>query len=207
MTLKDIPWYGQIAAAAIITGLLVFSQFKMAPLNLQEKKARIETLKKELEGKQAEIQKGEAAAAEKAKLERDIAALELKLADLRQILPTQPELGDLLKWIKSLADQTNLDLRLFSPGALGDREFLREQPIKMDVIGNYHQLGMFFDRVGKYARIINIENVRVIPNPDRTVRATIQASFMAKTYIFREDLPSDASAEEPPKSGKKGGGR
>lgn len=207
MTLKNIPWYGQIGAAAVVTGLLVFSQFKMAPLELQAKKARIETLKKDLEGKQAEIQKGEAAAAEKVKLERDIAALEQKLADLRQILPTQPELGDLLKWIKSLADQTNLDLRLFNPGSLADQEFLREQPIRMDVIGNYHQLGLFFDRVGKYARIINIENVRVIPNPDRTVRATIQASFLAKTYIFREDLPANAPAEEPAKGAKKRGGQ
>ena len=56
----------------------------------------------------------------------------------------------------------------------------------MEVYGNYHQLGMFFDRVSKYARIINVENVRVQPNRNRESRSTIQSKFVAKTYIYNE---------------------
>jgi type IV pilus assembly protein PilO len=197
MTFKSLPWWGQIGLAAAGAGLIVFSQYKWAPANLAAQKAQIVQLKESLEKKEAEIAKGTQALAKQEQLARDIAALERKLADLRQILPTQPELGDLLKWIKALADQTNLELRVFGPGSAQEQEFLREQPIRMEVHGNYHQLGMFFDRVSKYARIINVENVKITPNSDRKVRATIVSSFVAKTYIYRDE------AEE--KEKKKGG--
>src|SRR5256885_3901486 len=44
-------------------------------------------------------------------LEAEIARLRKTLADLKEILPTEPESGELLKWIKNLADQSNLDLK------------------------------------------------------------------------------------------------
>lgn len=187
MTFKSLPWWGQIALAAAGAGLIVFSQYKWAPANLSAQQSKIAQLKDSLEKKEAEIAKGKQALAKQEQLARDIATLERKLADLRQILPTQPELGDLLKWIKALADQTNLELRVFGPGSAQEQEFLREQPIRMEVHGNYHQLGMFFDRVSKYARIINIENVKITPNSDRKVRATIVSSFVAKTYVYRDE--------------------
>jgi len=197
MNFKSLPWWGQIGLAVAGAGLIVFSQYKWAPANLSAQKTQIVQLKESLEKKEAEIAKGKQALAKQEQLARDIATLERKLADLRQILPTQPELGDLLKWIKALADQTNLELRVFGPGSAQEQEFLREQPIRMEVHGNYHQLGMFFDRVSKYARIINVENVKITPNSDRKVRATIVSSFVAKTYVYRDE------AEE--KEKKKGG--
>ena len=57
----------------------------------------------------------------------------------------------------------------------------------MQVVGNYHQLGLFYDRISKYARIINVEDVRINPNMDRKVKATIRADFVAKTYIYKEE--------------------
>jgi type IV pilus assembly protein PilO len=186
MDLKNLPWWGQALLALAFCGALVFSQYKMAPLNLGAKQRRIENLESKLAQTQAQIHKGRQAQAKLDELQRDIAALERKLTDLRQILPTEPELGDLLKWIKSLADQTNLELEIFNPQSLTDVEFLREQPIQMQVAGTYHQLGMFFDRISKYARIINVENVNVSPAGRGTARATIGATFTAKTFIYRE---------------------
>ena len=190
MDLKNLPWWGRLLLAAVICGGLIFSQYQMMPLELNRKTKLINTKTEELDRLQADILKGKQAQAQLDELQRDIAALEQKLTDLRQILPTQPELGDLLKWIKALADQTNLELQVFNPQGLTEQEFLREQPIRMEVIGNYHQLGMFFDRVSKYARIINVENVGIKPAPDRrdtSIKATIGASFTAKTFIYRED--------------------
>ncbi len=192
MKLKDIPWWGQLALAAAVGAILIFSQFKMGPGDFSKKQKKITGLTETLEKKQAEIRKGRQAVAKLDRLERDIASLENKLTDLRQILPTEPEMGDLLKWIKSLADQTNLDLKTFHPGARIEREFLLEQPIKMQVAGSYHQLGMFFDRISKYARIINVEGVRINPNRNRTgsrraIQTTILSQFVAKTYIYHED--------------------
>ncbi len=205
MNFKNLPWWGQIALAAAGAGVLIFSQYKWAPANLSKQASEIVRLKDTLESKEAEIAKGKQALAKQEELARDIAALERKLVDLRQILPTQPELGDLLKWIKALADQTNLELRVFGPSAAVEQEFLREQPIRMEVAGNYHQLGMFFDRVSKYARIINVENVKITPNKDRKVRATIASGFTAKTYIYRDEPEEKAAAPATVKKKRKGG--
>jgi len=188
MDFKNMPWWGHLIMAAVVGAGLIWMGYSMAPANLSAKKAKIEDLTTRIEDTQAKIRQGKLALAKLDELERDIAALELKLADLKAILPTEPELGDLLKWIKSLSDQANLDLRLFNPQPLQELELLKEQPIRMNVVGTYHQLGMFFDRVSKHARIINVENVRITPNTNRSVRgATIAASFVAKTFIFRED--------------------
>lgn len=189
MNLKELPWWGKLLLVSVACGGVAFSQYKMAPLALNEKQARIEKASERLEKNRANILKGRQAQAQLDELQRDIASLERKLGDLRQILPTAPELGDLLKWIKALADQTNLGLEIFNPQGLADQEFLREQPIRMEVFGSYHQLGLFFDRISKYQRIINIENVVVNPAGKKVVdpTQTIKASFTAKTYIYRDE--------------------
>ncbi|MDH3283234.1 MAG: type 4a pilus biogenesis protein PilO [Acidobacteriota bacterium] len=195
MSLKNLPWWGYIVGASVVALVIWWFGSNFAPADLTRKGKQVANLEQQLEKKQAEIRKAKQAVAKIDELEREIADLELKLADLKQILPTSAEMGDLLKWIKSLADQTNLDLRVFNPQGPKDQEFLREQPISMEVFGNYHQLGMFFDRVSKYARIINVENVNVGPNKARGVRSSIAAKFVAKTYIYNE-----------PKDGSSGGG-
>ncbi len=187
LSMKNMPPWTQLVFAAAFSAAVVLSQFKFPPGEFVKKQQEIKKLETTLESKQAEIRKGRAAVAKLEELQRDIVSLERKLEDLKQILPTAPEMGDLLKWIKSLSDQTNLELQTFVPLALTDQEFLREQPITMEVIGNYHQLGLFFDRISKYARIINVENVRMAPNPDRQIRATIRADFVAKTFIYRDE--------------------
>jgi type IV pilus assembly protein PilO len=187
MNLKTMPWWGQIVLAAVAAGAIIYSQYKMAPLALSDKSREITELERTLAEKQKKVEQGIAAQRQLEDLKRDIASLNQKLGDLKQILPTQPELGDLLSWVKSQADSTNLDLRVFSPGAPSDQQFLRELPIRMEVTGNYHQLGMFFDRIGAYTRIINVEGVRIQANADRQIQATIQASFTAKTYVFRDE--------------------
>ncbi len=196
MDFKNMPWWGHLLLALAVTAALVWSQYQWAPAGLNEKKVKVADLQKKLDDKESRIRVGRRAVAKLDELERDIAALELKLVDLKRILPTEPELGDLLKWIKSLADQANLDLRLFNPQPLQEGELLKEQPIKMDVVGRYHQLGVFFDRISKHARIINVEGVSIQATRDQSVRdATVAASFVAKTFIFREDQPAAEGGE------------
>lgn len=195
MDLKNLPWWGHLILAVVVSLVLVWVAHKMAPASLSAKSKQVENLQSTYEKKQIEIRKGRQATAKLDELERDIAALELKLADLKQILPTEPEVGDLLRWIKSLADQTNLDLRTFNPGSLVELELVKEQPIQMDVVGTYHQLGLFFDRVSKHARIINVENVKIKPAKDKSVRgATISAEFTAKTFIYRDPMTSGGAS-------------
>ena len=88
-----------------------------------------------------------------------------------------------------MSDQSNLELKTFAPGTLKPVDFYKEFPIEMDVVGRYHDLGIFLDRVSKYSRIINVDNLRMsaLPNGgDKTIRAT----FTATTFVYDDKAAS-----------------
>ena len=67
-------------------------------------------------------------------------------------------------------------------GALRPVEFYREFPINMDVVGDYHDLGVFFDRISKYSRIINVDNVQIGANSSG--KGSIHSTFTATTFVY-----------------------
>ena len=62
-------------------------------------------------------------------------------------------------------------------------EFYKEFPIQMDVVGRYHDLGIFLDRVSKYSRIINVDNLNMAARKGAGDK-TIRANFTAKTFVY-----------------------
>ena len=106
--------------------------------DLEAMRAEVQQLETDYAAKQQEIRKGQAIEQRLPEFEREIEALERKLGDVKQILPTQQETGDLLAWIKNLGDQSNLDLKSFAPGSLKPVDFYRELPIDMQVVTRYH---------------------------------------------------------------------
>jgi type IV pilus assembly protein PilO len=86
--------------------------------------------------------------------------------------------------VKNLTDQSNLDLMQFNPGSLRTREFYQEFPIMMEVRGDYHDLGVFFDRISKYSRIINVSGVNI--NRNKKSARSIRSTFTATTFVYDE---------------------
>ncbi|HKV09379.1 MAG TPA: type 4a pilus biogenesis protein PilO, partial [Thermoanaerobaculia bacterium] len=107
--------------------------------------------------------------------------------------------------IRSLAEQGDFTLKRFTPGLLTDKEFFSEWPIAIAVDGSYHNLALFFDRISRFSRIINIEDLTVsaMQRPDSP--HTITAQFTAKTFVYKEPEPEVADDEDDKGAkGKKG---
>ena len=119
--------------------------------------------------------------------------LQVKLNDLLAILPTTPETGELLKWVKNLTDQSNLDLKRFNPQPLKAVEFYKEFPIQMEIEGDYHDLGVFFDRISKYSRIINVSNVNIGARTQG--KGSINSNFTATTFVYDEKAAQQQKRE------------
>jgi type IV pilus assembly protein PilO len=185
---ERIPFYGQVLIFLAIALGIVGVAYYIAP-NLGEMRAEIQRLEEDLAEKERKITEGRAIEQRLPEFEREIAMLQQKLGDVQQILPTNQETGDLLRWIKNLGDQSNLDLKSFAPGSLRPVEFYKEFPIEMQVIGRYHDLGIFLDRVSKYSRIINVDNLSM--NRAKVRDKTISASFTATTFVYDEEDPSE----------------
>ena len=187
---EKIPFYGQVLIFAGMALAIVGVAYYIYP-PLKDISASIDTLEADYAEKERKIVEGRAIEQRLPEFEKEIASLKRKLGDVQQILPSEQETGDLLAWIKNLGDQSNLDLKSFSPGSLKPAEFYREFPIEMQIVGRYHDLGIFLDRVSKYSRIINVDNLRI--NAAREGDKTIRAGFTATTFVYDEE---PATSEE-----------
>ena len=187
MNLQNLPWWGRLLLFVILAGAIVYLGYKVYP-NFSEIQKQIDGQNEELARLQAEIQKGRGALKRRAELEAQIAVKEVELSLLRRILPSEPETGDLVKWLKFQADQVNLDLLSFSRGAVTTQDFYNEHSYRMDVVAEYHDLGKFFERVSGHDRLVNIQGLSVNANTgaDRFSRS-IRVTFNAVTFVYRED--------------------
>jgi len=184
--LEKLPFWGQVALMVALAAGLVGIAYYLFP-NLKQKGEEIQTISAELEELNAKIVEGRAIEQKLPEFEQEVANLQRKLGDVQQILPRDSETGDLLRWIKNMMDQSNLGLKAFAPGGLRPVDFYKEFPIEMDVVGRYHDLGIFLDRVSKYSRIINVDNLRMNSNQGGGEN-TIRASFTATTFVYDDKL-------------------
>ncbi len=190
--MRKMPFYAQVILMVVLAAGLVGVAYEFVP-NLKEMGEQIQKIRAEYTESERKIREGQAIEQKLPEFEREINNLQRKLGDIQQILPTGPETGDLLRWIKNMTDQSNLGLKSFGPGNLQPVDFYKVFPIEMDVVGRYHDLGMFLDKVSKYSRIINVDNLRLSALRGQGDK-TISASFTATTFVY-EEPPADKVEE------------
>ena len=104
-----------------------------------------------------------------------------------QLLPDKKEIPNLLDGISRSGRHSGLEFLLFQPAREVLKEFYVEIPVKIQVIGGYHNLAMFFDKVAKLPRIVNISNLSIKgTGSSRGAVGPLQATCIAITYQFVE---------------------
>lgn len=186
-----------VALAAVIGVAFYYGYWADAVVERDTKATKLETLQKEIRALEVTAQKlGD--------FQREVALLERKLETLKSILPPAKETPDLMRKVQALAAQSNLSIINFTPSATVNREFYQEWPINMGVNGSYHNLAMFFDRVSRLPRLVNVGNLNIRAHPNQTPSNTIGVSFVATTFVYIEDAPVPPGAPgAPPAGGRK----
>ena len=133
---------------------------------------------------------GDGAAA--AGIQKEIGTLEAQLEALKPILPDERDVGDLLRRVQTLATQSNLQVRGFKPQAITTKEMHAEWPIALQLEGNYHNLGLFLDRVSKFPRIINIGNMQLAAKPTGTPDSSMTIQATATTFVLVDAAAAEA---------------
>lgn len=133
-------------------------------------------------------------------LEADLEVMEANLATLQNILPEARETDVLLRRLQTAAADTNLNLRRFENQTPILHDFYAEVPVQLDVVGTFHDLARFFDRVSKFGRIVTVGEVTITAVTDGGPN-TIQSQCTASTFYF---LP-EAEAAEPGAAAPTGG--
>lgn len=167
------------ALAALIAGGFYFWSWSPMLEEHAKKTANLEKLQKE-------IRALEVTANKLPEFQREVVLLEAKLDTLKRILPPSKETPDLMKKVQYLAVQSNLTIKKFNPGATATKEFYQEFPINVDVEGTYHNLAMFFDRIRRLSRLVNVGNLKSKAQSKPTASKTIAASCQAVTFVYVE---------------------
>lgn len=111
-------------------------------------------------------------------------------AMLRQ-LPGETEVPSLLVDISQTGLAAGLEERLFQPMNEVNREAYSELPIRMQVVGTYHELGTFVSGVVALPRIVTLHDITLRPEPQRAGQAApggrLVMDLTAKTYRYLED--------------------
>jgi type IV pilus assembly protein PilO len=109
-------------------------------------------------------------------------------AMLRQ-LPGETEVPSLLVDISQTGLAAGLEERLFQPMSEVTREAYSELPIRMQVVGTYHELGNFVSGVVALPRIVTLHDISLRPEPQREGASggRLVMDLTAKTYRYLED--------------------
>ena len=127
---------------------------------------------------------------------------ELQFKTAMRALPEKEEIPSLLTSISRSGQDVGLEFLLFEPKTEVRKEFYAEIPVAMQVKGGYHDLAMFFDKVARLSRIVNIKNITMGRAKDSQ---ELSASCTAVTYKFVEpapDKPANAKKGKPAKKKK-----
>jgi len=125
------------------------------------------------------------------KFEAEYAEVDTQFQEALKLLPNTKEIPSLLKSITQLGTDSNLEFMFFSPQRERAQDFFMEIPVSIEVSGTYHNVAIFFDKVGQMERIVNILNVSMTPQKERSTTLTTRCD--AVTYRFKGE--ADATAK------------
>ncbi len=199
--LNKMPWYGQMLLFGVLAGLTVYGyEYFYAG----DARVKLEGKNQELAQVRARVQRGQMIAAQLPQFQAKVADLETRLEVLKTQLPEQRDVGEMLRRVQTLATQSNLVVRTFRPQALKQKELHTEWPMLLELDGTYHDLGLFFDRVSKVPRIINISDIGIHAQDPKTQAEqgkTVSASVIATAFVLVDKPPAGAKPGAPGAAG------
>src|SRR6266446_3421376 len=152
-------------------------------LLLAPAQAQVSQLRAELTSLQTEIARSRAIVADLLKFRREAAELEARLNALKDRLPGEKEIPTLYRTLSDAATASGLAVSLFQPRPPVVRDYYSEIPISLNAEAGYHQIGEFFERVAKMARVVNVTEIKL--NGLNRPRNPIRAELVLATYMYR----------------------
>ena len=138
--------------------------------------------------------------------------LKTQLDDMREILrqllrqlPSKTEMPELLVDVSQAALSAGLETQLFEPGPEAIQEgFYAEKPIKLRMLGNYHQFGTFISEVARLPRVVilTMHDVSLKPSAPTSGKngspSQLTLEGTVKTYRYVDEDEADAAAPKKP---------
>jgi type IV pilus assembly protein PilO len=117
---------------------------------------------------------------------QQLADIERSFGAMLRQLPGKTEVPNLLVDISQTGLAAGLQQSLFQPMTQQNRDFYAEQPIKIRLVGSYHQFGDFVSGIAGLPRIVTLHDV-AIKQITKGSFDQLQMDVTAKTYRYLDD--------------------
>lgn len=107
------------------------------------------------------------------------------LDDIRQKLPENAELGNLLQQIHGQAKIVGLDIARFERADTIEEDLFIRIPVRMTLRGSFHHIATFFYYIGNLNRVVNVENISLRVLEHRSDGPWMEAICTATTFVYR----------------------
>jgi type IV pilus assembly protein PilO len=148
-------------------------------------------LRSQFENKQQRAANLDAYRAQLGEMERSFGAM------LRQ-LPGKTEVPHLLVDISQTGLAAGLQEKLFQPGSEQSKGFYAELPIKIRLVGTYHEFGTFVSGIAALPRIVTLHDIQITPVSGEKGSGydNLTMDVTAKTYRYIEDDAGHAAPKK-----------
>ena len=150
----------------------------------------INKLNGDLKKLQKELQIAKKNARDLKKYRKKIKAAEQQFRIVMKSLPEKEEIPSLLSAVSLSGKDSGLEFLLFEPKNEQRKDFYAEIPVAIKVNGGYHNVALFFDKVARLSRVVNIKNILI---KTRKTGQDLSTSCTAVTYKFIETPPKKKS--------------
>jgi len=183
LSLSKLPWWGQIGAFVVVCGGATYGFWHFYVAEMQ---ADVNIRQTRLTALRGDIARGVTTARRLHEFESQVTELEQRLENLKQVLPEEKDVADILRRIQGLATESNLTIQRFTPQTPVQQALYAEVPYRLQAEGTYHNLGFFFDRIRKFPRIITVSEISIKAKTPTEPNATISAECTATTFVLQE---------------------
>jgi len=191
-----LKWYYQVViVAGVCGGLVALLWYQvLTPIQME-----IESKNSTLTGLKQTIAKSEAQQKMLAQLKKDSLALQGKLDMLKLVLPLEKETDQVLRSVQQAASTSGLRIMRIGFRPIIDHEVYTEWPIDMEIIGTYHNIGGFLDKIRNLPRIVNVAGMRIQSRASQgedAFTSSVSATYVATTFVYREEIATTAPAAQ-----------
>jgi type IV pilus assembly protein PilO len=118
------------------------------------------------------------------KFEQEVAALERELEVALKQLPDRKQFEDLLQDITTAGKKVGVTIKSIQRESEVAHDFYAEVPFRLELEGSYHNIAMFFERVAKLPRIVNVGAMTVEAIGDLGGEKQLKVEGTATTFRF-----------------------
>ena len=194
------PQKAKVVFCIVLALFIVVMGYLMVFRGQQEELEGLERKESEL---RADFEKEQGRAVNLEPLKQQLAQMEQVLQQMLRQLPSKTEMPDLIIDVSQTALSSGLNNELFQPGVEVPREFYAEKPIKLRMVGSYHQFGAFVSGVASLPRVVilTMHDINLKPHErggviSRNGALVLDGTVKTYRYLDEQEMENQQPADQ-----------